>query len=823
MMTQVEYALLAANSYAVKDTVTSIENTIPVPSEWEILDFRQNDLSGFTARAYQNTQTGEICIAYTGTTFEGGSLDKAKDWLMGNITAGSGAALAQQVVDAAQFYLDVLRANPGANISFTGHSLGGGLASLMSVYFDRPATVFDEAPFEKSADSAFVVNGLKAALVSSGYTLPEAFSGYIALDPLFGAVIPSPTRVAREGNVSAIYVKDEILSLAQTPIGRVALPLMFAWNPALFELALNVSNISGSELAIDARVTSGNGWGVGVPGVNGDPIDLHSMPLLTAFLQSPEFLAVCRNNPEVLQEVFTSEWNVDPKTPQVWNFLNLMVQRQTKYENPLGAFAGDINRIQGDLATGSLKSALVALGIDLQYVQGLDHANGVAAGVFDPAFKPLSGGIQIEHKSEDDQWVAKGFAQLDRELRNAHPELLTTSDVDRYSLATEGDLIATATTDDKKDLMLGGAGNDSLSSGGGNDLLVGGAGDDVLDGGTGSDIYIIEGHDTIKDADGQGRIQDKAGRVLTGVIEKDASGNYAFLSDPTIRVAKDANLTLTLADGTAAIIENFKSGDLGLYLATEGTVPPARTIIGDLHPLDFNPPNQEYHPDDLGNLLTDGTVEAGRADTLYDGSGNDRLQGLGGNDMLLATRGGNDLLEGGEGSDILYGGAGDDRLYAGSETDLSTAIAQGTSQAGTGQKGDWLNGGAGDDIVVGGTGNDILFGGEGQDILVGGAGDDVIDGDDDYTATRFDWSAADYGNPFERYFSPIENRNPTPMVGGADILYGGSGNDHLSGLLGDDILYGEDGNDTLSGDDGSDTLLGGAGDDMMNKEWRIAA
>ena len=101
------------------------------------------------------------------------------------------------------------------------------------------------------------------------------------------------------------------------------------------------------------------------------------------------------------------------------------------------------------------------------------------------------------------------------------------------------------------------------------------------------------------------------------------------------------------------------------------------------------------------------------------------------------------------------------------ETDLSTAIAQGTSQTGTGQKGDWLNGGAGDDIVVGGTGNDILFGGEGQDILVGGAGDDVIDGDDDYTATGFDWSAADYGNPFDRYFSPIENRNSTPMAGGA--------------------------------------------------------
>ncbi len=767
MTTNVEYALLAANSYAVKRDVTSDKNTIPIPDGWVKLDDRINDATGFTARAYQNTQTGEIAIAYTGTTFEGGSLDKAKDWLAGNITAGSGLTLAPQVLDAAKFYLDVAQANPGATITFTGHSLGGGLASLMAVYFDRPAQVFDEAPFEKSADSSIVVNGLKAALVAAGYSLPDAFAGYIAVDPLTGTLLPSPTRVAREGNVSAIYVKDEILSLAQTPAGRIAaVALGLFSNPAILLLAANVTNIAGNEQAIDAKATTGNDWGYSL--LNGDPVDLHYMPLLAAFLQSPEFLAASQNNPEVLQKIFTSERNTAPSKAEI-NFLNLMVQLQTAGENPLEAFAGDIGRIQGELATDALKAALVDLDINLHYAQGLDHVNGIASGTFDPAFKPLSGGVQIEHKSEDDQWVAKSFAQLDSELRKAHDELSISfhGNVDRYSLATEGNLIATATEDDKKDLMLGGSGNDSLSSGGGNDLLVGGAGDDVLDGGAGSDVYIIEGYDTIKDADGQGRIQDKTGRVISGVIEKDASGNYVFLSDRSISVAKDANLTLTLADGTRVVIENFEDGDLGLYLATEDAAPVDRTIIGDLHPLDFDPPNQDYRTDDLDNVITDGTEEAGRDDTLYDGEGNDLVQGLGGNDMLLATRGGNDLLEGGEGSDILYGGAGNDRLYADTEIDLSTAITQGNLQGGTGQKGDWLNGGAGDDIVVGGTSNDVLFGGEGQDILAGGAGDDVIDGDDDYTATGFDWSAADYGNPFDRYFSPIENRNPMPMVGGA--------------------------------------------------------
>jgi putative lipase involved disintegration of autophagic bodies len=165
MTTSIEYALMASSAYAVKDTVTHENNTIPIPNGWVDMEIdRTNDDSGFTARAYRNIATGEIVIAYTGTTFEGNVADKAKDWVLANIPAGSGAFLAPQVTDAAKFYLDVLNANPGAQISFTGHSLGGGLSSLMAVFFDRPATVFDEAPFEKSADSKDIVDELMERL-----------------------------------------------------------------------------------------------------------------------------------------------------------------------------------------------------------------------------------------------------------------------------------------------------------------------------------------------------------------------------------------------------------------------------------------------------------------------------------------------------------------------------------------------------------------------------------------------------------------------------------------------------------------------------------
>lgn len=41
-----EYALMAANAYAVKSNVTSEENTIPIPNGYVQIDQRQIDSTG---------------------------------------------------------------------------------------------------------------------------------------------------------------------------------------------------------------------------------------------------------------------------------------------------------------------------------------------------------------------------------------------------------------------------------------------------------------------------------------------------------------------------------------------------------------------------------------------------------------------------------------------------------------------------------------------------------------------------------------------------------------------------------------------------------
>ena len=405
------------------------------------------------------------------------------------------------------------------------------------------------------------------------------------------------------------------------------------------------------------------------------------------------------------------------------------------------------------------------------------------------------------------------------------------------------------------DIIDGQSGADYLEGNAGNDRLHGGVGNDILLGGAGNDTYVFSsgaGQDTIFDSDGLGAIQIGSA-TLNGGKETTAGSGLWLSTDKQYRytllaeTSGSQSLTIYTPNGNDRIlVKNFQNGQLGINL--DGTAVPTPgatdyTIVGDLAPMDTDPiaAGVQIGTDALGNILTDpNQAQVGRADTLYDSTGNDLLQGKDGADNLLAVRGGDDRLEGGAGddyeeggsgndtllggagSDILVGGADADTLYSNNQITTATAIGLGRSQIGSTLRGDWLNGGGGDDTLIAGADNDVLLGGAGDDLLIGGAGDDVLDGDDDYTAANASWSvtAASDGNIFDSKFYPIYNNNPTTgFVGGDDVLYGGAGNDRLNGLLGDDLLYGEDGNDIMAGGDGDDILFGGAGDDIMTGDF----
>jgi hypothetical protein len=159
-----------------RDTI----NWFPAPSGWVEFSHVPNGTYpttlSFEASAFQNTATGEIVISYVGTA-------QLTDWIA-NLTLGTGFS-SSQLEQAALYYLKIKAANPTATISFTGHSLGGGLAALMGVMFDERAVTFDQAPFANSASSG-IRDSLENFLNDHGYSdsllatlAPEFLSWFI--------------------------------------------------------------------------------------------------------------------------------------------------------------------------------------------------------------------------------------------------------------------------------------------------------------------------------------------------------------------------------------------------------------------------------------------------------------------------------------------------------------------------------------------------------------------------------------------------------------------------------------------------------------------
>src|SRR4051812_30476855 len=127
MATELEYALLSGSVYVT--TRHPVNQIAPAPG-WAAIDRIVTPTSGgFEAQAYQ--RGSEIVISYAGT----GSWD---DWIA-NISLGLNGNTTTQLEQAILYYEQIKTKYPTSTITFTGHSLGGGLAALMGVYFNRKA------------------------------------------------------------------------------------------------------------------------------------------------------------------------------------------------------------------------------------------------------------------------------------------------------------------------------------------------------------------------------------------------------------------------------------------------------------------------------------------------------------------------------------------------------------------------------------------------------------------------------------------------------------------------------------------------------------
>jgi Ca2+-binding RTX toxin-like protein len=406
----------------------------------------------------------------------------------------------------------------------------------------------------------------------------------------------------------------------------------------------------------------------------------------------------------------------------------------------------------------------------------------------EPSLKGTAGRDTMVHDAEDAAGL--GVALVD-----------TSGGSDRASIVNGAGILLGRAGDDT---LTGWDLDDALYGGGGLDVLFGGGGNDRLFGLNGGDrIFGGKGHDLIVGGNGDDS--------LTGGAEDDtlSAGNGA----DTLR-GENGDDSFHLADRTAhtgvgkSILAYGGDGNdqfsaFGLQQHHEDQLP---IFQGDLGTVEIY--------GGIGNDIMEMTDIAGGA--LYGGEGEDTIRGTIADGLTgtatLSGGAGNDNVYGGFGTEI-YGGSGNDYIIAtegakataGDGDDLvfidylygddSVNATGGEAYGGLGNdtlngllRADTLHGGDGNDSLEGNDGNDRLFGGAGLDTLTGGAGADWLSGgaDNDSLTASDDTYAG---------FTGEEIANG--LVGLADTLVGGAGDDALWADRAGHMLYGGSGDDTL--------------------------
>ncbi len=846
MATTIEYALMAGASYY--DTRHDI-NRFPIPAGWSWVSRNpQDDATGFEAAALGNG--AEIVISFAGTypTSPG-------DWAANiGLATGQGSV---QLEQAARYYLDVRRQNPSATITLTGHSLGGGLAALVGVFFHVPATTFDQAPFANSAQSNSLLSNplniltpdvaaeLKATLVNDGYTEAE-------LAPLTNFLLIRPT----DGSIP---------------------------NSNLIDI-IRVDGEFTSALGVGAFDPIGNPATVITHGPHFEPsIDLHDIALLTDFVMSDATASTVAGQKQSLSEVTKKltdllgmmfDGNLYSHTTNATNttdedFLNHLIRHEagvpgaitadamvTRFTSDLWKLAQDGGLTMNDSAIyynqNNVSKALTAFAMQKYYEE---QSGGVGTGK--TLFQNIGGGVHFDTEAVvgagNSITSTKGYTQYFQNYLNGtsllslqERSLISTvlPQLRDWYVQAGANGMAAADTFNRGAFMLGGKNGDALIGGSGDDLLVGNEGNDVLQGGTGNDTllggagndtYIINGDATVEDQQGKDTIIFNGKAITMLIRQQDGSFQTA---DGSIK-GNNAVLIDTVNGNTLTFGHNFAEGDFGIKF---------------------------YDP--LAGPLPE-TMDA--TDAAEHAWGPDAVFALGGNDVVTGYDDGQGygpvIVTTGDGTakdmayaETLQGCDGNDYVYSEHYTDYlqfttDVAIKKGNTDIGSDNFGDILLGNAGDDELFGGLNNDALLGGVGNDLLIAGAGDDQIFGDREMDG-RTGWGDPNYSTltwmkndngvwGVGQWQSP--NYIPVPPItdpadSGNDTIYAGNGKDTIEGGGGNDVIYGENeddkicgdyaqadspnagndyldggnGNDTIIGQGGDDILRGGTGDDIMN-------
>jgi hypothetical protein len=471
-----ELALLALRVYSTPGAIERTDtewNRPAVPTGWIELEWHADQGDGFSYGVYRNGT--EIVIAYAGT-------NQGIDWAS-NAAIGLGLG-STQVTKASIAYLQAQQ-QYGSNITFTGHSLGGGLASIMAVWFDRPAVVFDEAPFEATALNPIVMGAVAASLSLAGYSVPKLTEFLNSYTLIYAA---------RESRVTNHYLEGEALAAL-----RIAFPTVMG---------------AGQDNVVNANIAD-------MGGLAGS-VDLHSQALLTAMVVSDAFRLATYVSSRVIPLLMDKNfYAISTQSTAEENVLIKFIRSEQGTGDILTHFAADLQKLGTHIAGLTLAShAMIAQGIEWYYWQGTNYPNLPRQEFFIQTanlyqYTTAQGdhleGARNKAASYVDQWLTP--------LLNANNAFGGNVNYDQWNVVA-GDTGATATAKDpsKSQIYVGGGGAVTFTRGSEADLLLAGAGNliggvaeanfaDVIRGSAAADkIMGLGGNDALDGGAGDDRI-----------------------------------------------------------------------------------------------------------------------------------------------------------------------------------------------------------------------------------------------------------------------------------------------------------------------------
>jgi hypothetical protein len=710
-------------------------------ASWHLINATTTS-SGMSAIAVQDPATKDIVFAYRGTDIDKNIWEAMKDIESDLAIASSGNVFVQdglnQFYDAYTFYTETIKkVGGGAHVgtkSFTGHSLGGGLAQYMAY---KTGGAYKTVTFDAVGIGQVLknVNPRDYDASVTDYTNEHDIIG------MYGVQL-GRTVYIKDMNSDELRKKDrDYVAILQYAQGAIAMAARngehasaMGWMAAASVASLGyAANHTSQELAFDAHrpsslLTDDGTLAATVP--QGDSITSTlagalrtTLGVYTGIANGVHFIVV-EIPSATAEELVRITLSVAESGKKIIVDVAQVIRDEV---NILTSSVYETSRIMGEQADAFARVLMTQLTAAAQWTTSL-HLDIAVLGALSGAARITRDTLAaiVETPDAMARWLQMVFGESIRVVGTSADDRIDGYDhvpdygATKRAVYVEGragnDYITGTNSDDTligeagddniegkdgDDMIFGGDGNDSLHGGFGSDTIFGGAGDDQLDGmekntlygGTGNDslggsghfiggpgddeIYSQVGDDTYRynRGDGNDTISDFGGvdtvRFGAGIVPSDVTARYE--SRPYGTPGNDYDLVLDIkSSGSIRIKDYYGSSD---WTGRNRPVPGHRVerfVFADGTVWDEQAIRTMTH--NLQGTADDDSIDAFDDDgiTVHSGAGNDTVRGARQDANVLYGDDGDDSLIGGEKDDVLVGGQGNDVIYGAGGNDTYT-------------------------------------------------------------------------------------------------------------------------------------------------------